>query len=191
MASIRPMTINDLFKISTTNLDHLTETYNVGFYLEYLTKWPDLCRVIEGVDGNIEGYILGKVEASPYPPPVYPYDPDTNTNPNYLPWHGHITALTVAPSARRLGHATRLTESLEQQADANNGWFVDLFVRKENILAQELYRKMGYSVYRCVVDYYNDGADAYDMRKPLSRDKGYKHVRDHGENFRVDPQDVW
>jgi len=56
MASIRPMTINDLFKISTTNLDHLTETYNVGFYLEYLTKWPDLCRVIEGVDGNIEGY---------------------------------------------------------------------------------------------------------------------------------------
>jgi N-terminal acetyltransferase B complex catalytic subunit len=50
------MAINDLFKISTTNLDPLTETYNVGFYLEYLTKWPDLCRVIEGVDGNIEGY---------------------------------------------------------------------------------------------------------------------------------------
>lgn len=47
---------NDLFHISATNLDHLTETYNIGFYLEYLTKWPDLCRVIEGMDGKIEGY---------------------------------------------------------------------------------------------------------------------------------------
>jgi N-terminal acetyltransferase B complex catalytic subunit len=47
---------NDLFRISTTNLDHLTETYNIGFYLEYLTKWPELCQIIEGIDGNIEGY---------------------------------------------------------------------------------------------------------------------------------------
>lgn len=167
MASIRPMAAMDLLKISSTNLDHLTETYSVGFYMEYLTKWPDLCRVIEGHDGKIEGYskhqhspvpavsggqtltcgcgeVLGKVEASPYPAPVHPYDPDTNPNPNYLPWHGHITALTVAPSARRLGHATRLTESLEQQADANNAWFVDLFVRAENKIAQELYKRMGW-----------------------------------------------
>lgn len=191
MASIRPMAAMDLLNISSTNLDHLTETYNVGFYLEYLTKWPDLCRVIEGHDGKIEGYILGKVEASPYPAPVRPYDPDTNPDPNYLPWHGHITALTVAPSARRLGHATRLTESLEQQADANNAWFVDLFVRAENKIAQELYKKMGYSVYRRVVNYYNDGADAFDMRKPLSRDKDRKHVRENGENIRVNPKDVW
>lgn len=56
MSTIRPMRPNDLFKISSTNLDPLTETYNIGFYLEYLTKWPDLCRVIEGMDGKIEGY---------------------------------------------------------------------------------------------------------------------------------------
>lgn len=46
----------DLFKFSNTNLDPLTETYNVSFYLEYLTKWPDLCLVIEGHNGKIEGY---------------------------------------------------------------------------------------------------------------------------------------
>ncbi|KAF2192756.1 n-acetyltransferas-like protein [Zopfia rhizophila CBS 207.26] len=189
MATIRPMRPADLLKISSTNLDHLTETYNIGFYLEYLTKWPDLCRVIEGHDGKIEGY--SKVEASPFPPPVTPYSPDTNPDPNYLPWHGHITALTIAPSARRLGHATRLSEALEQSADANNAWFVDLFVRASNEIAKELYRKMGYSVYRCVVDYYNDGEDALDMRKPLSRDKNKKHVRENGENFKVRPEDVW
>jgi ribosomal protein S18 acetylase RimI-like enzyme len=47
---------NDLLLISSTNLDHLTETYNIGFYMEYLTKWPELCQVIEGMDGKIEGY---------------------------------------------------------------------------------------------------------------------------------------
>ncbi len=87
--------------------------------------------------------VLGKLEASPYPPPRAPYNPDTNPDPNYLPWHGHITALTVAPRARRLGHASQLTASLEQQADAHDAWFVDLFVRVENTAAQELYKKLG------------------------------------------------
>lgn len=222
MASIRPMTAMDLLHFNPTNLDPLTETYNVGFYLEYFSKWPQLCRVIEGHDGKIEGYsehaprlpicrrapasgsthllttqltpsptVLAKLESSPYAPPRAPYDPDTNPNPNYLPWHGHITALTVAPSARRLGHATKLTEALEQQCDAHDAWFVDLFVRAENKVALELYRKMGYSVYRRVVGYYNDDSDAFDMRKPLSRDVGRKHVREGGEDVRVDPSEVW
>ena len=56
MASVRPMRAMDLFKFNTCNLDHLTETYNVQFYFEYLSKWPQLCRVIEGSDGEIQGY---------------------------------------------------------------------------------------------------------------------------------------
>lgn len=52
------MTHSDLLRISSTNLDHFTETYNIGFYLEYLTKWPELCQVIEGQDEEIEGYSM-------------------------------------------------------------------------------------------------------------------------------------
>ena len=55
-----------------------------------------------------------------------------------------------------------------------------------------------YSVFRRVVDYYNDdptgrkaGEDAFDMRKPLSRDKKLKHIRKNGENFRVEPEDLY
>ncbi|CAO2657286.1 Nn.00g034120.m01.CDS01 [Neocucurbitaria sp. VM-36] len=193
MATIRPMRPNDLLRISSTNLDHLTETYNIGFYLEYLTKWPELCQIIEGIDGEIEGYILGKLESSPYPSPTTPYNPSTTSasHPNYLPWHGHITALTVAPSARRLGHATALSSALERSSDAANAWFVDLFVRKSNEIAKELYRKMGYSVYRVVLDYYNDGEDALDMRKSLSRDAKGECVRGDGERFEVTAEDVW
>jgi len=54
---------DDLLKFSSTNLDHLTETYNIGFYLEYLTKWPELCQVIEGIDGQIEGYSTPPIPA--------------------------------------------------------------------------------------------------------------------------------
>jgi N-terminal acetyltransferase B complex catalytic subunit len=63
-----------------------------------------------------------------------------------------------------------------------------------------MYLKMGYSVYRRVVNYYSDdptgmsghdGEDALDMRKPLSRDKDRKWVRENGETFEVSPEDVY
>lgn len=99
--------------------------------------------------------------------------------------------MTVSPSARRLGHATKLTEALEKQCEAADAWFLDLFVRVENTVALELYRGMGYSVYRKIVGYYNDEADAYDMRKSLRRDKNNGTIRDKGEEVEVDPSEVW
>jgi len=121
---------------------------------------------------------------------------------HYTPWHGHITVLTVAPQYRRLGFARRLTESLEKACDEQNAWFVDLFVRKSNTVAREMYEGMGYTVYRVVVGYYSDdprggeeGEDALDMRKPLSRDKEKKWVRSSEEGEKeenqVDPEDVY
>ncbi|KAK1811778.1 N-alpha-acetyltransferase 20 [Friedmanniomyces endolithicus] len=194
-STARPMTPLDLLKFNPCNLDHLTETYNIGFYLDYFTKWPNLCKVIENETGQIEAYILGKVEASPFPAPIEPYDPSLKIYQkkfsNYLPWHAHITCLTVAPSARRLGHATKLSEALEQVGDEQDACFVDLFVRVENEAAIKLYQKIGYSIYRRITDYYNDDSDAFDMRKPLKRDKQRKTVRPNGENIKVDPSEVW
>lgn len=36
-----------------------------------------------------------------------------------------------------------------------------------------------------------DGEDAFDMRKPLARDRERKHVRSDGERWEVQPEDVW
>jgi len=55
-----------------------------------------------------------------------------------------------------------------------------------------------YSVFRRVVNYYSDdptgmsdtGEDAFDMRKPCSRDKKLEHIREKGEDFPVGPEDV-
>ena len=55
-----------------------------------------------------------------------------------------------------------------------------------------------YSVYRRVLEYYSDdptgrknGEDAFDMRKPLKRDKDRQHVREDGENFKIMPEDLY
>ena len=63
---------------------------------------------------------------------------------HYLPWHGHVTALTVAPQHRRLGLAQSLTKALERGCEEQNAWFVDLFVREGNQTAVGLYRGLGY-----------------------------------------------
>lgn len=133
---------------------------------------------------------MGKLEASPDYYKTYEH---------YLPWHAHITALTVAPEARRQGIGKILTEQLEVAADANDSWFVDLFVRKSNHKAINFYKNMGYSVFRVVQDYYGDHAsdpsasseDAFDMRKPMKRDAKREHVRDDGEQHFINPEDVW
>lgn len=133
---------------------------------------------------------MGKLESSP---DYYKFSE------HYLPWHAHITAVTVAPEARRLGIGKMLTEQLEAAADANDAWFVDLFVRSTNHKAIQFYKSMGYSIFRTVKDYYGDHSsdptksseDAYDMRKPMKRDVKKEHVRENGEKFEVDPSDVW
>lgn len=135
---------------------------------------------------------MGKLEASP----SY-----LRHSEHALPWHAHITALTIAPPARRLGLARVLSQSLEQAGDRADAYFVDLFVRKSNAIAIGLYTGLGYTVFRKVMEYYSDnatpgaeegrGEDAYDMRKPLKRDKDRRHVRENGESFEVQPEDVW
>jgi ribosomal protein S18 acetylase RimI-like enzyme len=54
---------------------------------------------------------------------------------------------------------------------SHDAYFVDLFVRKSNSLAIDMYRRLGYSVYRCVRGYYTGGGkeldeDAYGMSTP-------------------------
>jgi len=46
------MKLDDLLYFNTCNLDKMTETYHLGFYLEYLSKWPELCRVVVDFPGG-------------------------------------------------------------------------------------------------------------------------------------------
>jgi len=162
MTTLRPFTCEDMFKFNGVNLDPLTETYGLPFYMQYLAHWPEYFKVAESPTGEIMGYIMGKAEG-----------PDEN-------WHGHVTCLSIAPEYRRLGLAANLMGLLEKTSEAKKCFFVDLFVRVSNKVATGMYERLGYTVYRTVLEYYSGGADpdedAYDMRKALSRDVHRKSV---------------
>jgi len=58
-------------------------------------------------------------------------------------------------------------EFASSSPSTHNGYFLDLFVRCNNLVAIEMYEKMGYTVFRRVVGYYQgigggpDGEDAF------------------------------
>jgi ribosomal protein S18 acetylase RimI-like enzyme len=39
MTTLRPFSCDDLFRYNNINLDPLTETYNLAFYLMYMSRW--------------------------------------------------------------------------------------------------------------------------------------------------------
>ncbi|EPY31939.1 peptide alpha-N-acetyltransferase [Strigomonas culicis] len=164
MTTYRDMQLTDTLHFNFVNLDQLTETYSTSFYGEYMTHWPEYQRIcIHPTTGIYMGYTLGKAEGD---------------GENF---HGHVSAVTVAPTFRRLGLGENLMKELESTtAEVHNAYFVDLFVRKSNKVAQDMYHQLGYIVYRTVLSYYRgDGAkgpfkndeDALDMRKAMPRDK--------------------
>ena len=70
-------------------------------------------------------------------------------NPSQTPnWHGHVTAVTCAPSHRRLGLAAKLMAALEEISEKKHCFFVDLFVRVSNSVAINMYKALGYTIYR-------------------------------------------
>jgi N-terminal acetyltransferase B complex catalytic subunit len=101
MAFTRAFGCDDLCRMSSTNMDPFTETYALGFYLGYISRWPALCAVQENASGRVSSYMIGKAEG------------------RRKEWHGHISAVTVAPEYRRLGLARSLMDDLERTSDKN------------------------------------------------------------------------
>jgi len=127
-----------------------------------MAHWPEYFQVAQSPEGRIMGYMMGKAEGH-------------HINEQ---WHGHVTCLSVAHEFRRLGLAGKLMKGLEETSEQKKCFFVDLFVRVSNDIAVNMYRKLGYVVYRTVLDYYSGDPDedAYDMRKALSADVNKKSI---------------
>jgi N-terminal acetyltransferase B complex catalytic subunit len=158
MAGVRRFMCGDLLDFNAVNLDALTETYNMPFYQTYLARWPEYFQKAVGPGGHLMGYVMGKAEGR-------------GKN-----WHGHVSAVTVAPQYRRQGLAAALMDSLEEiTREVHNGYFVDLFVRVSNVVAIGMYEKFGYTSYRRVIGYYGE-EDGLDMRKAMPRDSEGRSV---------------
>lgn len=108
---------------------------------------------------KIVGYVLGKMEDDPAADDKTP--------------HGHITSLAVMRTYRRMGLAEKLMkQALYAMCESFKAEYVSLHVRKSNRAALHLYRdSLSFETTSIEKLYYQDGEDAYAMRKDLKLDE--------------------
>lgn len=79
-----------------------------------------------------------------------------------------IYSIAVHPAARGQGLARRLLGHMESLAQKSGAREIRLEVSVRNLAALALYRESGYEITRRVPGYYEDGADALRLAKPLA-----------------------
>ena len=91
---------------------------------------------------------------------------------------GHVTSLAVLKDYRRMGLAAELMEQLHyHMRHAYRADAVGLHVRVSNRAATRLYGDMlDYDVHDIIQHYYQDGEDAYFMRKDLNKEEARQSV---------------
>lgn len=192
--NIRRATIDDIICMQNANLHNLPENYMMKYYLYHILSWPEASFVAtttsnvfdeEDIDereqeddhlvindpitGNeikldptyvksgekLVGYVLVKMNDDPE---------QQNEAPN-----GHITSLSVMRTYRRMGLAEKLMrQALFALREVHNAEYVSLHVRQSNRAALHLYRDtLEFEVLSIEKGYYQDGEDAYAMKKIL------------------------
>lgn len=180
--TIRQATVNDIQAMQNANLHNLPENYQLKYYMYHILSWPqasfvattyeDVSNDVALTEGEeikdpkgdtsyirkgekIVGYVLGKMEDDPEAEDKTP--------------HGHITSLSVMRTYRRMGIAEKLMrQALYAMCESFNAKYVSLHVRKSNRAALHLYRdSLNFENTSIEKSYYQDGEDAYAMRKEL------------------------
>lgn len=80
----------------------------------------------------------------------------------------HILNVAVHPGRRRQGVATLLMQQAILEAKAKQSQFVTLEVRRSNLAARRLYRKLAFEEHRLRRNYYGPGEDAVVMKLALA-----------------------
>lgn len=132
---------------------------------------------------NVVAYVLGKVEERPrrIPPRYYTegyqlgdgWDEEQEEKDRFI---GHVTSLAVLQPYRRQGLAAALMKQLHfHLQEVHGAGAVGLHVRKSNQAACRLYQERGYAIDLTIPGYYQDGEDAYFMKKSLERTSSSSH----------------
>ncbi|HKV55201.1 MAG TPA: ribosomal protein S18-alanine N-acetyltransferase [Candidatus Binataceae bacterium] len=79
----------------------------------------------------------------------------------------HILNVAVHPEVRRMGFGERLMDDAIAEARREKARLVTLEVRRSNLAARSLYRKLGFEERRLRKNYYGSGEDAIVMELKL------------------------
>lgn len=144
---------------------------------------------------QIVGYVLGKVDQIPrYTTPSFSQSYAQDDDNGFLPLEhtrpqityenmGHVTSLAILDGYRRKGLAAHLMNQLHyEMRQFYNADAVGLHVRVSNDAATNLYGNgLGYKVHSVQPGYYQDGEDAYLMRKEF-----ISEVNNSQQNYSLD-----
>uniref|UniRef100_A0A7S1G113 N-acetyltransferase domain-containing protein n=2 Tax=Corethron hystrix TaxID=216773 RepID=A0A7S1G113_9STRA len=202
----------DVQGIQSCNLANLPENYHTAFYVNHLRDWPELALVAERITSptaaSSSNHMMTKTASRDSPPatiPVHSSDEPSNVGnteiigyvlgkvreeeaegrPGHVERIGHVTSLAIMSDFRRQGLAGELMRQLHynmQRSHSADG--VGLHVRVSNVAATQLYSEsMGYRVAGVIKGYYQDGEDAYLMRKDLLKTEQQKRFDEWEDEF--------
>jgi ribosomal-protein-alanine N-acetyltransferase len=122
VAVVRPMTIASLDGVLAVELAVYSFPWTRGNFVDSLvagyTAWT-----LNHVDGDLIGYCVAMAGVDEM----------------------HLLNITIAPAARRRGHARRLLAELVQQCRLRQASRLWLEVRESNAQARETYRRLGFA----------------------------------------------
>ena len=157
---IRRCEESDLPSVIDINMAALPEHYSDYFFESILRELAEAFIVAE-LDNKIVGYIMCKIEFG-----------FSNFRKLGFVKKGHVVSVAVLEEHRGkgLGKALMLegiNGVMHRKSDE-----IYLEVRVSNTDAIKMYEKLGYVIYRQIIDYYSGDQpeDAFDMRKSLSTD---------------------
>lgn len=140
-------------KFLLSDLPEVMEIEKVSFpqpwpetYLKKLYKERVQDFLVAEVSRKVVGYILGYVK------------PDKS---------GSIKTLAVAPDYRRQGIGKKLVNFIIQKLKKKGIKEIFLHTRIKNRVASSFYKKLGFRTIKIIKRYFQNGEDAYLMRKEL------------------------
>lgn len=145
MLTIRNFQPNDMFSVIKLASETLTEHYNPSLFNYFYETFPQGFIVVEKLH-KIVGFIVG-VKTS------------TETT--------RILMLSISEEHRRQGIGSTLLNHFLKEMSIQNMKHIDLEVRTDNKKAIKFYQKNGFNIIEIIPKFYQNGEDAYKMRRVI------------------------
>lgn len=172
----------DILSLAECNERTLPENYNNRWYHQHLTDWPDLAFVVIEKESRVVAYLLGKTQEVPVDrKTAFDVGPDGNSSLLLRATRryenvGHVSSLAVLPEFRRQGLASQLLDAFHERVE-RKCQSASLHCRTSNDAAVRLYEASGYGVSYTIPNYYEDGEDAYFMKKVFKPTTIFERLR--------------
>jgi ribosomal-protein-alanine N-acetyltransferase len=153
---LRRFTPDDLPAVIEINRTCLPENYNSYFFLEVHQNCPE-AFLLAASGGRVVGYMMCRIEHG-----------FSEMSRLKMVKKAHLVSLAVVPEYRRMGVARALMSEAIDAVTKRGAKEFYLEVRVTNDPGIELYKQLGFGIYRRISYYYHDGADAYVMSKKLT-----------------------